>query len=167
MDKLIFQYELNPTTWVYLSSLIAIAVYFKFSRIWSVRNLDLVALVAMGPGLLLATSGGDAANVGYVWLFAGCAFFLVRMLTDPMMVRRPLLEPNLSVGGQLFMVVALMLFLMATVVTSDLTEADLEGAERLDDEERFDDEERLGVERDTEERLLLERFDELDERLLW
>lgn len=132
MDKLFIQNELNPTTWVYLSSLITIAVYFKFSRLWSVRNLDLVALVAMGPGLLLTTSGADFAYVGYVWLFAGCEFFLVRMLTDPMMVRRPLLEPNLSVGGHLFMTFALLLFLITTVITSDLTDADLEGAKQLD-----------------------------------
>ena len=133
MDKLLLDFDLNPTTWVYLSSLITIAVYFKFSRFWSVRNLDLVALVAMGPGLLLATSGADIAYIGYVWLFAGCGFFLVRMLIDPMMVRRPLVEPNLSVGGQLFMIVALLLLLITTVVTSDLTEADVEGAQRLDD----------------------------------
>ena len=41
-------------------------------------------------------------NVGYVWLFAVSGFFLVRLLLDPVMVRRPLLEPNLSASGLTF-----------------------------------------------------------------
>ncbi|MEY4177892.1 MAG: hypothetical protein RLY70_1466, partial [Planctomycetota bacterium] len=42
MSELLFHYEkVNPTTWAYLSSLMMIGLYFKFSRIWSVRNLDL------------------------------------------------------------------------------------------------------------------------------
>ena len=41
---------MTATTWVYLSSLIMIAVYFKFRRFWSVRNLDLVGLILFAPG---------------------------------------------------------------------------------------------------------------------
>ena len=41
-------------------------------------------------------------QVGYIWLFAMGAIFMIRLLLDPMMVRRPLLEPNLSVGGMTF-----------------------------------------------------------------
>ena len=45
-------------------------------------------------------------------------FFLVRLLLDSVMVRRPLLEPNLSASGLTFTGMALLVFLMANVITS-------------------------------------------------
>ena len=50
MTYVLFRYDMNPTTWVYLSSLLIIGIYFKFRRFWSVRNLDLLALIAFAPG---------------------------------------------------------------------------------------------------------------------
>lgn len=132
MDQILYQYELNPTTWVYLSSMMTIGIFFRFSRFWSVRNLDLVALIAIAPGLLLVQAGSDTSQLGYVWLFVLGVFFLVRLLIDPMLVRRPLLEPNLSTGGLTFMGFALLVFLMTNVITARLTQSDLEGARRLD-----------------------------------
>lgn len=156
MRGILFQYELNPTTWVYLSSLMTIGIYFKFRRFWSVRNLDLVGLIAFSPGLLLVYHGlrkqlevqarfaeqwlrlpfveeelswrwleqwaaeerlGQwLEQFGYVWLFCVGAFFMIRLLLDPIVVRRPLLEPNLSAGGLTFMGAALLVFLMSNVV---------------------------------------------------
>lgn len=49
--------QIEPTTWAYVSSLLMLALYFKFSRLWSIRNLDLVLLVLLAPGLLLYNSG--------------------------------------------------------------------------------------------------------------
>jgi hypothetical protein len=220
--------KIDPTTWVYLSSLLMIGLYFKFSRYWSVRNLDLVLLVLLAPGLLFyhyghearivasqrltnqraateaadsstpanslpqATSRdasppgsveqprvpevapppdrvgqGEAAEVapasdsvdessldvaatpavdaavdpiqlelvrsrtkemiGFLWLFCVSGMFLLRMLLDPMMVRRPLLEPNLSTGGLTFIGCSLLVFLMANVINSVPTADDLHG----------------------------------------
>ena len=222
MSEILFQYQkVNPTTWVYLSSLLMIGLYFKFSRFWSVRNLDLVLLILLAPGLLTAQfgsevrmramrlaereeiptrpdaversaeeiesllrprdsgppwasqkvpdvpagmimeealaladdldertapDGGQVANetdgeaalpreglatvdealqagaqierLGFLWLFAVGAAWLVRLLLDPTMVRRPLLEPNLTTGGLLFIGVSLFIFLMANVWAS-------------------------------------------------
>ena len=60
MSEILFQYQkVNPTTWVYLSSLLMIGLYFKFGRFWSVRNLDLVLLILLAPGLLIAQFGGE------------------------------------------------------------------------------------------------------------
>ena len=132
MGPILYQWEIHPTTWVYISSLMTLAIFFKFSRVWSVRNLDLIGLVALAPGLLLVQHGESVESLGYLWLFAGGGLFLVRMLVDPMMVRRPLLEPNLSPGAMVFMCTFLMLFLMANVVTSDVRESDLDGARQLD-----------------------------------
>lgn len=133
MSEILFQYQkVNPTTWVYLSSLLTIALYFKFSRVWSVRNLDLVGLVMLAPGLLMVEYGLSNENsrieqFGYVWLFATGALFMVRLLLDPIMVRRPLLEPNLSAGGMTFLGISLLVFLMANVVNSQMEPDDLAG----------------------------------------
>jgi hypothetical protein len=83
-----------------------------------------------------AASGGngDALSrrhleyVGYLWLFGVSLVWLVRMLVDPMMVRRPLLEPNATKGCLVFLGCSLFIFLMANVVTSDPTPDDLKAA---------------------------------------
>src|SRR5262249_27277733 len=123
MSNVLLYYErVNPTTWAYLSSLLLIALFFKFSRLWSVRNLDLIGLILLAPGLLFVIYGQDKGqpdyqHAGYIWLFAIGGLFLVRMLLDPIMVRRPLLEPNLSAGGMTFLGLSLLVFLMANVAT--------------------------------------------------
>lgn len=121
MQEILFDYRLNPTTWAYISALMMFGTYFKFRRFWSVRNLDLVTLIAFSPALLLIYYGlkqnPDLLRAGYVWLFAVSGVFLVRLLLDPVMVRRPLLEPNLSASGLTFTGVALLIFLMANVIT--------------------------------------------------
>ncbi len=218
MSEFLLQYEkVDPVSWAYLSSLLLVGLFFKFNRFWSVRNLDLVLLILLAPGLLMvnewqrqrqvaadefhreveaeageepsvielsaiesagmqlvlhqdsvpladaeAMSSEPAADAptlesdgsqpvadpkesayldavaqsnktgfwGYAWLLTVCGLLLVRLLFDPTMVRRPLLEPNLSSGGLLFIGVSLFLFLMANVATSDNVEAaDLQGAE--------------------------------------
>lgn len=203
MSELLFQYYfVDPRTWVYLSSLLMIGLFFKFSRFWSVRNLDLVMLILLAPGLLMVHFGerlmASATNslarqaqttqrdleqsflpptvseatqpprlsdtvavlpatpvspgiappvaaatpqeldgalhrgrsitmAGYLWLLTAAGLFLTRLLLDPMMVRRPLLEPNLSTGGLAFIGCSLFVFLMANVVNSPPTNSDLQG----------------------------------------
>ncbi len=232
MNEILFQYEkVDPTTWVYLASLLIIGLFFKFGRFWSVRNLDLLLLVLLAPGLLLvsegqklqhdamtaiaaahqdkeeaqtsaplekmksppvaaskATSVGSAAEppsppaethnrstgavtergsaspaesspeaatiqdeeesariaelrrgqriaqIGFTWLLTMALLWVIRLLIDPTMVRRPLLEPNMTTGGLTFSCCSLFVFLMANVVASRPTAEDLAGpssAERL------------------------------------
>jgi len=121
MQEILFDYKLNPTTWAYISSLMMIGIYFKFRRFWSVRNLDLAALIAFSPAFLLIYYGlikpnDDLIQAGYLWLFVMGGVFLVRLLLDPVMVRRPLLEPNLSASGLAFTGICLLVFLMANVI---------------------------------------------------
>ena len=130
MRNLLYDYNMSPTTWVYLASLIMIAVYFKFHRFWSVRNLDLAGLIAFAPGLLLVANNKE--QMGYIWLFCVGGFFLIRLLFDPLMVRRPMLEPNLTASGLTFTGCALLVFLMCNVVTSKPTESDLRGSRWVD-----------------------------------
>ena len=132
-DILFHYYRVNPTTWFYLSSLLSIALFFKFNRLWSMRNLDLLGLILLAPGLLAVEYGGykastAAQHLGFIWIFAVSAAFLVRMLFDSVMVRRPLLEPNLTVGGLVFLGISLLVFLLANVITTRPQRDDLAGA---------------------------------------
>src|SRR5262245_28564030 len=43
----------NATTWFYFSFLLAVALFFKFSRLLSVRNWDVVTVFLLVPGPLL------------------------------------------------------------------------------------------------------------------
>jgi len=130
MRGILFEFDLHPTTWVYMSSLMTVGIYFKFRRLWSVRNLDLIALIAFAPGLLLVTHGQE--QLGYTWLFSVSGFFLIRLLLDVVMIRRPLLEPNLSASGLTFTGVALLVFLMTRVGTAPVEEGDRAGPQRLE-----------------------------------
>ena len=159
MSDFLFQYHaIEPTTWVYLSSLLLIGLFFKFSRVFSVRNLDLFLLILLGPGLLMVyygqsgaaqagPQGEQATQVirdevdsttadsesqddrkknaidwprlevwGFRFLFAVGGLLFVRLLLDSVLVRRPLLEPNLSRGGLFFIGISLFVFLMANVI---------------------------------------------------
>ncbi|MBI3467493.1 MAG: hypothetical protein HY000_31170 [Planctomycetes bacterium] len=122
LKQLLFldQYDPNLATWVYISALLTIGIYFKFNRVWSVRNLDLALLISLAPALLLLEQGNEAAEwAGHVWLIVASGCLLVRLLVDPLMVRRPLLEPNLTTGGLTFMGAALLIFLMTNVITGE------------------------------------------------
>src|SRR5262245_24151526 len=58
MSEILLHYhKVHPATWVYLSSLLMIGLFFKFNRFWSVRNVDLILLILLSPGLLLVHFG--------------------------------------------------------------------------------------------------------------
>lgn len=64
MSNFLFNYHaIEPTTWVYLSSLLLIGLFFKFSRVFSVRNLDLFLLILLGPGLLMVYYGQSQSSL--------------------------------------------------------------------------------------------------------
>lgn len=119
MGQILRGYALNDPTWFYLSFLLILAVYFKFSRFWSIRNLDLVLLLLISPGLLLVRIKDDAgvAAFGYVWLFAATALLLVRALTDGLIIRRPRFEQNMNAAGMAFLCAATFLFLTTKLLT--------------------------------------------------
>ncbi|MGQ9771692.1 MAG: hypothetical protein ACUVQG_14150 [Thermogutta sp.] len=114
------QYRMDPTTWLYVASLMTIGIYFRFSRFFSIRNLDLIGIISFAPGLLLITHGLE--RMGYLWFFVVSGLFLIRLLIDPAFRRRPLMEPNLSSEGMTFMAFALMFFLIANIVTNRVLE---------------------------------------------
>ena len=110
MPTSLFQYEMLPTTWFYLSSLMIVAVFFRFNRVFSVRNLDILTLIFLTPGLIYVAMG--SAPQGYLWLAAIGAFGFSRLVFDSLLRRRPMLEPNLNVAGLTFACVAASAFIV-------------------------------------------------------
>jgi hypothetical protein len=113
----------NATTWFYLSLILAVACFFKFSRLLSIRNWDLLSLFLLVPGLLLleeANANGNGTEslrwLGYLWLLAGSFYFLIRCVLDLALVRRPALAPNLSLGGLIWLGLALAAALVVVAV---------------------------------------------------
>jgi len=202
-DALIFMLEIlldykrpDPTTWVYMSSFLIVGLFFVFRRFWSIRNLDIVLLILLAPGLLVVhkslyqeflradlavaepelnqsafdepqpgespveprdavpserhddvlngsaddlisldatdpevTADGESTSSeemslktiqrwGFIYLLLVEGLILIRLLVDPLMVRRPLLDPNLTAGGLSLIGISLFFFMMANVVTS-------------------------------------------------
>ncbi len=110
MPTSLFQYEMLPTTWFYLSSLMIVAVFFRFNRVFSVRNLDILTMIFLTPGLIYIAMG--SAPQGYLWLALIGAFGFLRLVFDSLLRRRPMLEPNLNVAGLTFACVAASAFIV-------------------------------------------------------
>jgi len=103
----------NATTWFYSTALLAVALFVKFSRLFCVRNLDVLTLFLFMPGFLLLLESDGANRWGYVGLLAAAGYFFARCLVDLTLERRPALAPNLSLGGMIFLAVALYAGLVA------------------------------------------------------
>ena len=197
--------RINETTWAYLSSLLMIALFFKFNRFWSVRNLDLLLIILLAPGILMVHFGqteyralvdstrstsapvvpGETATtpnpvetrptpetgenrtrldkpldssadntaadnqsldadlksslrsarglqrLGYYWLFSAGLLLLIRLILDNSLIRRPLLESNLTIGGLVFLGCTLMIFLFLNVVNSRALPDDVRGVQSV------------------------------------
>ena len=65
---------------------------------------------------------------GFYWMFAISGLILLRMLLDPLLLRRPVLDPNLSIGGMVFTGLSLLIFVLANVATYSPGKEDLQGA---------------------------------------
>jgi hypothetical protein len=121
MESILRGYTVTPATWFYLSLLLIVAIYFRFSRLWSLRNFDLALLLATSPGLLLVEAGYEGGptlrTVGYSWLFAVSAVLLVRLLMDTVLTRRPQFAQNLNGAGMAFLCICTFVFLTAQAIT--------------------------------------------------
>jgi len=161
MSQFFFQYvRLEPPTWVFLSTLLVVGLFLMFHRFWSLRNLDILLVLAFTPGMMLVYEGRQKAfrfrtseatvamsdqesglgkipaqsaqfvetdyawppekllYWGFLWLLVCACLTVTRMLLDTTIVRRPLLDPNLSSGGMLFLGTSLLVYLMVNVATS-------------------------------------------------
>lgn len=109
---------LAPEAWLFLSLLGCVTLFFKFSRIWSVRNLDLLLLFVLVPGMMsIASDQSNPPWSGFIWLFLGSMAWLARCLFDLGLTRRPLLEPNLNAAGLLCLSIGVLGLLLAETVS--------------------------------------------------
>ena len=93
-------FGLGSEVWLFLTILGCLTLFFKFSRFWSIRNLDLLLLFAPAPGLMRLVGGNPNGSWwAFALLFLGSGLWLVRCLLDLGLTRRPNLEPNLSFSG--------------------------------------------------------------------
>jgi len=132
----------NATTWFYFSLLLAVALFFKFSRLVSMRNWDVLALFLLVPGLLLRQEANTAPAEGalrktptatpdgppapavsasalwyaYLALLCGSGFLFARCLVDLALVRRPAATANMNLAGLAWLAAALFLALMAVAL---------------------------------------------------
>src|SRR5262249_17239073 len=124
-SSLFLQFQLpNAPTWFYLSLLLGVGLFFKFSRFLSIRNWDTITLFLLVPGLLLLIQArevnyGYLEWYGYLWLLCGSAYFLLRCLLDLALVRRPHLTSNLNLGGLAWLACALFVCLVSVAFRHD------------------------------------------------
>lgn len=133
MDLFLQGYEVNRPTWFYLSTLLILAIYFRFTRIISLRNADLLLLLSASPGLIFVGSDVPAwQSIGHLWLFLVACLFLVRLFVDPFLNRRPYLGQNLNPQGMGFFCVAAFAFLMTQAITESPSVATQDTVQRAD-----------------------------------
>ncbi len=111
----------NAATWFYFSLILALSLFFQFSRPFCLRNLDLLTLFLLAPGFLLLQEAHALQNIGqaagekngkalidrgqrevlfaYGWLLVGSAYWFARSLFDLTLIRRPTVSPNLTTAG--------------------------------------------------------------------
>ena len=117
MEEVLRGYQVNAPTWFYLSLLLILAVFYKFGRVWSVRNFDLALLLSLAPGLLFVRANSSGSAFGYCWLFAVSGLLLLRLMLDSVFTRRPRLEQNLNPAGLAFLCGAALLFQTTKIMT--------------------------------------------------
>ncbi|TXT39184.1 MAG: hypothetical protein FD138_133 [Planctomycetota bacterium] len=132
MDAILRQYgySVSDATWFYLSLLLILAVFFRFNRILSLRNLDLALLLSIAPGLLLVQHG---YNYGHGWLFVVTGCWLIRLFSDSIWKRRPLLEQNLNSAGMAFLAVSVFVLLVSKALTEPPSPGTVETVRRADE----------------------------------
>jgi len=129
MNESLPGYQVSSATWFYLSLLLIVAVFFRFGRVWSLRNIDLTLLLSLSPCLLLVAEFPEDA-FSYSALFFVTGLLLVRLFVDRFFTRRPRLAQNLNVPGLAFLCVSAFAFLMTTVVTNSPPDNTMETVRR-------------------------------------
>jgi hypothetical protein len=114
MNAILHGYQVNEPTWFYLSLLLILAVFFRFGRIFSLRNLDLGLMLVIAPALLFAQEVPDR---GAFCLVAVTLGLLARTIFDASFTRRPKLPQNMNPSGLTFLCVAALGFMGTKVLT--------------------------------------------------
>ncbi|MGE3818557.1 MAG: hypothetical protein AB7I30_03930 [Isosphaeraceae bacterium] len=118
IGSLVADLMIGPEVWLFLSLMGCLTLFFKFSRVWSVRNLDLLLLFALAPGFMMLVGARHREPwIAFVLLFVGSGLWLIRCLVDLGLSRRPLLEPNLNMAGLTCLSVGILGLLLAETIS--------------------------------------------------
>src|SRR5437588_9077591 len=72
--SIFFDFKLpTAATWFYFSLLLAVALFFKFSRLLSMRNWDVLTIFLLVPGLLLLQESRNELSTQIAGHLAGTA----------------------------------------------------------------------------------------------
>jgi hypothetical protein len=126
----------NAATWFYFSALLAVALFFKFQRLLSVRNWDVLTLYLLVPGLVLLEDRSVRPFWAYLGLVGASAYYFVRCLVDLTLVRRPALRPNLNLAGLAWLAGALYVSLIAVAAQQPKNQSDKSQSPNLIDPAR-------------------------------
>jgi len=143
-DQFLFV-NVNSAQWLLYVSVLLAAVFFRFSRVLTVRNLDLVLLLVLSTALVISASNrpedafvgpvAEAADLPagalaepatmspasplYRWssvlVLAISSIIVVRLMFDESLTRRPRLEQNMNQAGLTFLLVPAFSILMLGV----------------------------------------------------
>ncbi len=126
-----FQVDVAHPAWLIYASLLVLAVFFRFSRLLSVRNLDIGFILSLSMALVLtSTWGSDKMDVESIsaeqpdavvtqWsstvLLSLSVLLILRLIFDESLTRRPRLDQNLNQAGLTFLCVPAFAVLMTSV----------------------------------------------------
>jgi hypothetical protein len=119
MESVFFDFHLpNATTWFYVSAIICVALFFRFSRPLSLLNLDLALFFLPMPGFLLLLEAKGPGR-SFAWLVASSAIVVARCVLDVGFFKRVFAPSNINVSGLVWISVSLFVGLVA--VTLDVS----------------------------------------------
>ncbi len=131
MDIPFLYVDVAHPTWLFYAALLVFAVFFRFSRLISVRNLDLLLILCISTALVLtgtwpttaseetqsvaSEAVGSLSRYSPTILLALSVLLIIRLIFDESLTRRPRLEQNLNQQGLTFLCVPAFVILMTSV----------------------------------------------------
>jgi len=149
-DQFLFV-TIHDPTWLLYVAVLLVAVFFRFSRLWSVRNLDLTLTLLLSTALViegrareqLADHKADiellspeklahtewVSSWGSIAVLSISILLVFRLIFDEWMTRRPRLEQNLNQAGLTFLLIPAFSILMSGVFLKEPPEENVDSVE--------------------------------------
>jgi hypothetical protein len=95
-DAFVIDHVAAGMAWLCFSIPLIVTVFFRFGRVWSLRNFDLILLLGVSVGIALVRFLGTESPTAITVLLTSTGILLARLLADSFLVKRPRLETNLN-----------------------------------------------------------------------
>jgi len=123
MDALGIDLLAAGTAWLLFSVPLIVTVFFRFGRVWSIRNFDLLLLLGVAIGVALVRSDRVDDVVAISVLLSSTGILLARLLCDDLLQKRPRIESNLNPHALAFLGMAAAAALTASIIVTPLPRA--------------------------------------------